>query len=131
MLGNRLVKVSEVVLSRHKTGYSGNMPASWIVMLDILLRTGLSMAMVGIVQLALAWFTGSQRFGVAAFVMLMIVPLFIIDTDVQRMLPCDMSMYMRGGSVTDGFESDMGMRYMRTVGIFAATSFVHHGGVPQ
>ena len=37
ILGNRLVKVSEVVLSRHNL-YSGNMPASWIVMLDVLLR---------------------------------------------------------------------------------------------
>ena len=122
ILGNRLVKVSEVVLSRHNL-YSGNMPASWIVMLDILLRAGLSMAMVGIVQLALAWFTGSQRFGVAAFVMLMIVPLFIIDTDVQRMLPCDMSMYMRGGSVTDGL-SLIWVCVICTVGIFAATEIL-------
>ena len=122
MLGNRLVKVSEVVLSRHNL-YSGNMPASWIVMLDILLRAGLSMAMVGIVQLALAWFTGSQRFGVAAFAMLMIVPLFIIDTDVQHMLPCDMSMYMRGGSVTDGL-SLIWVCVICTVGIFAATEIL-------
>lgn len=122
ILGNRLVKVSEVVLSRHNL-YSGNMPASWIVMLDILLRAGLSMAMVGIVQLALAWFTGSQRFGVAAFAMLMIVPLFIIDTDVQRMLPCDMSMYMRGGSVTDGL-SLIWVCVICTVGIFAATEIL-------
>lgn len=121
-LGNRLIKVSEVVLSRHNL-YSGNMPASWLVMLDILLRAGFAMAMVGIVQLALAWFSGSQRFGVAAFALLMLVPLFIVDTNVQRVLPCDMSMYMRGGSVTDGL-SLIWVCVICTVGIFATTEIL-------
>ena len=122
VLGNRLFKVSEVVLSRHNL-YSGNMPASWIVMLDILLRTGFVMAMVGMVQLALAWSTGSQRLGVAAFAILMLAPLFIIDTNVQRVLPCNMSMYMRGGSVTDGLRL-IWVCATCTVGIFATAEIL-------
>lgn len=101
MLGNRLPKISEVVLSRYRL-YSGNMPASWAIMLDMLLRTGLVMAMVGLIQLALAWFTGEQHLGLTAFAVLMLLPLFIVDKNVQRVLPCDMSMYMRGNLVADG-----------------------------
>lgn len=101
ILGNRLIKVSEMALS-HCDLYSGSLPATWLIMLEILLRAGLVMAMVGLIQLALSWLTGSQRGGVAAFAVLMLVPMFIQNSDVQRLLPCDMSMYMRGSAVCGG-----------------------------
>lgn len=101
ILGNRLIKVSEMALS-HNNLYSGSLPSTWLIMLEILLRAGLTMAMVGLIQLALSWLTGNQRGGVAAFAVLMPVPMFIQNSDVQRLLPCDMSMYIRGSAVGGG-----------------------------
>ncbi len=71
-------------------------------MLEILIRTSLVMSTVGLIQLALAWFTGEQRWGIAGFSALMLAPLFVMDVRLQRLLPCDMSMYMRGNTVLDG-----------------------------
>ena len=101
ILGNRLIKVSEMALS-HNNLYSGSLPSTWLIMLEILLRAGLTMAMVGLIQLALSWLTGNQRGGVAAFAVLMPVPMFIQNSDLQRLLPCDMSMYIRGSAVGGG-----------------------------
>lgn len=101
VLGNRMPKVSEAALSWHNL-YSGTMPGSWAVMLEIVVRAAATMSLVGLAQLALAWLTGSQSWGMAAFAALMLVPLFAVNARIQRLLPCDMSMYMRGSAVTDG-----------------------------
>lgn len=100
-LGNRMWKISEAALAWYDL-YSGYMPSAWMTMLEILLRTSLVMSTVGLVQLALAWFTGEQRWGIAGFAALMLAPLFVMDVRLQRLLPCDMSMYMRGNTVLDG-----------------------------
>lgn len=103
-LGNHMWKISEAALAWYNL-YSGSLPASWIIMLEILLRTSLVMSTVGLVQLALAWFTGEQRWGIAGFAALMLVSLFVMDGRLQRLLPCDMSMYMRGNTVLDGLSA--------------------------
>ncbi|MGI6184072.1 MAG: hypothetical protein ACOYIH_08175 [Candidatus Fimadaptatus sp.] len=100
-LGNRMFKISESTLSFYNL-YSGTLPNSWLIMLEIVLRAALTMAMVGMIQLALAWLTDSQRWGLAAFAALMLVSMFVTDAGVQRFLPCDLTMYLRGGTVSDG-----------------------------
>ena len=100
-LGNHMFKISESTLSFYNL-YSGTLPNSWLIMLEIVLRAALTMAMVGMIQLALAWLTDSQRWGLAAFAALMLVSMFVTDAGVQRFLPCDLTMYLRGGTVSDG-----------------------------